>query len=460
MPTQVGYQLEDSIATIAMDDGKVNALSPRMLSELNAALDRAAADRAVVLLSGREGRLLRRIRSAGAAGRAAPRPPPWCGRVSSWPSGSCRFPPPVVDRVQRARDGDGRLSCSCPATTDWARPGRTRSRANEVAIGLTMPHAAVEILRQRLAPAYFNRAVTIAEPFSPDNAVEAGFLDRVVAAAELHSGARGIALQLAALDMDAHRGEQAARESAHLEGHPGSDRCRLCRLSSPRCLSAGLHVPRAKQRTPELRDRVLQVAVAMLASEGVAGFTTRKVAERAATSTPAVYELFGDKAGLVREMFVEGFRLLRRRFDRLAETDDPRADLVRVIEVLRAFVRENPVLAEVMFSRPFADFDPGPAGRKAGSAVRLFIVGRVRRCIEARPARRRRDRHRARARLADAGAGRHRDGRMARHLQGVGESALGARHPCRARRAETASAPSGGGRLARRCAARAGDVWA
>ena len=142
-------------------------------------------------------------------------------------------------------------------------------------------------------------------------------------------------------------------------------------------------MPRAKQRTPELRDRVLQVAVAMLASEGVAGFTTRKIAQEAATSTPAVYELFGDKAGLVREMFLEGFRMLRRTFDRLQDTDDPRADLVRVIGALRKFVRENPALAEVMFSRPFADFDPGPSGLKAGSAVRLYIVGHVRRCIDA-----------------------------------------------------------------------------
>jgi len=121
----------------------------------------------------------------------------------------------------------------------------------------------------------------------------------------------------------------------------------------------------------------------MLASEGVAGFTTRKVAEGAETSTPAVYELFGDKAGLVREMFFEGFRMLRQRFDRLTETDDPRADLVRVIETLRKFIRENPALSEVMFSRPFADFDPGPSGLEAGSAVRLFVVGRVRRCIDA-----------------------------------------------------------------------------
>lgn len=142
-------------------------------------------------------------------------------------------------------------------------------------------------------------------------------------------------------------------------------------------------MPRPKQRTPELRDHVLRVAVAMLARHGVAAFTTRRVAEEAATSPPAVYELFGDKAGLVREVFFEGFRLLRRRFDRLAESADPRADLVALVQALRAFARENPVLAELMFSRPFADFDPGPSGLEAGRSVREFVVGRVRRCIDA-----------------------------------------------------------------------------
>ena len=120
----------------------------------------------------------------------------------------------------------------------------------------------------------------------------------------------------------------------------------------------------------------------MLADEGVAGFTTRRVAEGAATSIPAVYELFGDKAGLVREIFFEGFRMLRRSFDAIAESDDPRADLARVMQTFRAFIRENPVLAELMFLRRFTDFDPGPSERDAGRAVREFIVGRVQRCID------------------------------------------------------------------------------
>jgi AcrR family transcriptional regulator len=142
-------------------------------------------------------------------------------------------------------------------------------------------------------------------------------------------------------------------------------------------------VPRTKLRTQELRDHVVNVAVATLAAEGVTGFTTRAVAQQAQTSTPAVYELFGDKAGLLREVFFEGFRLLRQHFGQLEESADPRADLIAVIEAFRAFAGQSPVLAQVMFSRPFADFDPGPAEREAGSAVREFIVARVRRATKA-----------------------------------------------------------------------------
>jgi AcrR family transcriptional regulator len=127
----------------------------------------------------------------------------------------------------------------------------------------------------------------------------------------------------------------------------------------------------------------VEVAVAMLGDDGIAGFTTRKVVEGAATSIPAVYELFGDKAGLIREVFFEGFRQLRRRFEQLEDSDDPLTDLGHTIEVFRSFVGEHPVLAEVMFSRPFADFDPKPEELEASGSVRAFIVGHVRRCIDA-----------------------------------------------------------------------------
>ena len=57
--------------------------------------------------------------------------------------------------------------------------------------------------------------------------------------------------------------------------------------------------------------------------------------------------------------------------------------MAELIAIYREFLRDHPVLAHVMFSRPFADFDPGPEERAAGAAVRELIVARVQRCIDA-----------------------------------------------------------------------------
>ena len=76
--------------------------------------------------------------------------------------------------------------------------------ANEVAIGLTMPRAAIQICRQRLATNHFDRAVISAEIYAPGAAVTAGFLDEVVAPQNLTALARETGLRLAKLNQAAH----------------------------------------------------------------------------------------------------------------------------------------------------------------------------------------------------------------------------------------------------------------
>jgi AcrR family transcriptional regulator len=142
-------------------------------------------------------------------------------------------------------------------------------------------------------------------------------------------------------------------------------------------------MPRPKQRTPELRDRVLQVAVSTLNQDGLSGLTTRRVAEQAGTSVPAVYELFDDKPGLVRAVFFEGFRMLARQLLAVPETDDVVTDVQRLIPVFRRFCLDYPALARVMFSRPFQDFDPGPEELAMSPSVREIFVGRIKRCTDA-----------------------------------------------------------------------------
>jgi enoyl-CoA hydratase len=213
MSSLVSYRLEGSVATITMDDGKVNALSMRMLTELNAALDRAMADRAVVVLTGRPGVFsagfdLPVLRAGGAAAFAMLRAGfELAARILSFPT------PVLVACTGHAVAMGAFLLLSGDYLIGEAGPYKIT--ANEVAIGLTIPRAAVEICRQRLAPSHLVRAVCLAEVFSPDAAVAAGFLDRVVRAAELQDVAQGIAAELAGLDLDAHAASKLrARDEA------------------------------------------------------------------------------------------------------------------------------------------------------------------------------------------------------------------------------------------------------
>ena len=210
MSDVVSYALEDSIAVLTMDDGKANVLSPAMLAALNAALDRAEQDNAVVLLSGRPGVFsggfdLKVLTSGGPAA------------VDMLLAGFAlserllSFPRPVVIACTGHAVAMGAFVLLSGDHRVGPR-GPFRFVANEVAIGLTMPHSAVEILRQRLTPAAFNRALLLAETYSGDEAVHAGFVDVLVDAGEVTAVAREAAGRFAALDPDAHTGsKQRAR---------------------------------------------------------------------------------------------------------------------------------------------------------------------------------------------------------------------------------------------------------
>ncbi len=198
----VSYELRDGVATITLDDGKVNALSLAMLAGIGSALDRAEQDDAVVLLTGRPGVLsagfdLGVLRAGGQDAIVMLR----AGfELARRMLGHTR--PVVVGCTGHAiamgafllLSGDYRIGADGPY----------KITANEVAIGLTLPRAATEICRQRLTPAHFNRATVLAEVYGPADAVQAGFLDRVVGPADLAASAWQAAAQARTLDMAAH----------------------------------------------------------------------------------------------------------------------------------------------------------------------------------------------------------------------------------------------------------------
>ncbi|MBO0729810.1 MAG: TetR/AcrR family transcriptional regulator [Acidimicrobiaceae bacterium] len=140
-------------------------------------------------------------------------------------------------------------------------------------------------------------------------------------------------------------------------------------------------MPPRKLRTSDLRDELLQCAVMVLEQEGPVAVRARRVASAAGTSTGALYELFGDKTGLVRGIFYEGFRMLAARLHEVPNTSDARANVVALLEGSRAFALEHPMLFEVMYARPFGEFDPTPDDLRVGRAVYDLVVREVRRWL-------------------------------------------------------------------------------
>jgi enoyl-CoA hydratase len=202
MSETITYALNESVATITIDDGKVNALSLPLFKELNAALDRALSDKAVVVLAGRPGVFsagfdLQVLRGGG------PDAIPMLQEGFKLTERMLSFPTPILVACSGHAVAMG-VFLLLSADYRIGIRGPYRITANEVAIGLTMPRAAVEICRQRLAPAQFSRAVILADVFSPDEALPAGFLDQIVDPPELEKAISTAAQRTVTLDMSAH----------------------------------------------------------------------------------------------------------------------------------------------------------------------------------------------------------------------------------------------------------------
>jgi enoyl-CoA hydratase len=198
----VTYRRQGEVATVTMDDGKVNALTFQMLAELHEALDRAIEDGASPVLTGREGRFSAGfdLKTLTGGGKDGPKLLTAGFEISER---LLSFPLPVVVACTGHAlamgaflllSGDHRLGAE----------GDFKIGANEVAIGMTMPDTAIEICKLRVPPTHFGRVVINAEIFEPSAAVSAGFLDRLVPAERLAGVAAETAESLMKLDMQAH----------------------------------------------------------------------------------------------------------------------------------------------------------------------------------------------------------------------------------------------------------------
>tara|TARA_R110002153_G_scaffold169617_1_gene322496 strand:+ start:1081 stop:1770 length:690 start_codon:yes stop_codon:yes gene_type:complete len=202
MTKLVTVVIENQVATLTLNNGKVNAISHQVVDEFNQALDLAEQQKAVVVITGQAGMLsggydLNVMRESMSAAMQL------VEKGSRLSRRLLAFPFPVLVACSGHAVAKGAfllLSADYRIGVD----GKFKIGLNEVAIGMTMHYAGVEIARGRLSPVFFNRAVILAEMMSPQEAVTAGFLDKVVSEQEFLPMTAAIAQAMTKLDMKSH----------------------------------------------------------------------------------------------------------------------------------------------------------------------------------------------------------------------------------------------------------------
>jgi len=178
----VTYALDDGVAVLRIDDGKVNVISHRVIDLLHKYLDNAEGEARAVAIVGRPGKLsagfdltemtasVERARAlVGAGGKLLM-------RIFGHPQ------PVVVAVTGHALAAGALLTLACD--TRIGADGSAKIGLNETAIGMGLPTYATELAAARLSPAHLTRGAIQAEIYDPAGAVKAGYLDRVVPSAE------------------------------------------------------------------------------------------------------------------------------------------------------------------------------------------------------------------------------------------------------------------------------------
>ena len=194
----ISYTLENDVAVLTMDDGKLNVVNPTFTKAMNDALDKAEADKAkAVVLQGRD-----KVFSAGfdlkefAKGQDQAR-----AQVRDGFSMLIRmldFPRPLVAACKGHGIGMGiflLMVCDYRVGAE----GPYKYSMPESRIGMDLGDLLIALAKSRISPKYLTRMAVLSEDLDVQTALDAGVLDEIVDDETVQSRAMDIATGLASM---------------------------------------------------------------------------------------------------------------------------------------------------------------------------------------------------------------------------------------------------------------------
>lgn len=196
------YELMGDVAVLRFDDGKANAVSHDFIDGMKDGLDKAESDANAVVILGREG-----VFSGGFDLKEIQKGPTEATALVNKGAHMLYrlfgFPAPVVAGCTGHAVAAGAfvlLSCD----TRIGVSGDFRLGLNETAIGMNLPVFGQQLAQNRLSKRHLTAAVIQSHLYAPEEAVDAGFLDQVVAPDEIQDACLAAAESLCQLPKGAY----------------------------------------------------------------------------------------------------------------------------------------------------------------------------------------------------------------------------------------------------------------
>lgn len=179
--TKMSYAIEDKIALITLDDGKMNVMNWEFFQELNDSLDRALADEAAaVIFTGRQG-----IFSAGLDLKLLPTLSTIEEQLKFQKAFAAvmlrvyLFPiPTIAAYAGHSIAGGAILSYACDRFMVGDSPYRIQ--INEVANKMIIPSWISLICRSSIPPQWWKEALLHSRAYTPGEAFERGIVDDLI----------------------------------------------------------------------------------------------------------------------------------------------------------------------------------------------------------------------------------------------------------------------------------------
>ena len=130
-----------------------------------------------------------------------------------------------------------------------------------------------------------------------------------------------------------------------------------------------------------LRQGILDDASTLLVQEGVNALSMRRIAETVGCSTTVLYTMFGNKQGLIDELYLRGFDMLQQSLEAVPCSGNSKNYIYALCHAYRNFALANQTYYSIAFLKVIPEYSPGETNLKLGTASLKLLVRAIQNCI-------------------------------------------------------------------------------